>query len=108
VVDAVRSNDLVEDVESTRVDGFSELAECGLCGFFAHCSALRYFCNRRLQIWGEVATSVADNLLSIPNESMIGTVMSELLRRWSVSIPLGHRRTMSNFGALIMQNSYAF
>ena len=38
VVEAIRSDDLVKQVEFTCVYSFSELAECGLCGFFAHCS----------------------------------------------------------------------
>jgi hypothetical protein len=42
VVDAVRSDDLVKEVEFTCVYGFSELAERGLCGFFAHCTALPF------------------------------------------------------------------
>jgi hypothetical protein len=36
VVDAVGGDDLVEEVEVASVDGFRELAESGLGGFFAH------------------------------------------------------------------------
>ena len=43
VVDAVRGDDLVEEIEFTCVDGFSELAKCGLCGFFAHNATHRCF-----------------------------------------------------------------
>ena len=34
-----------KSVEFTCVDGFSELAECGFCGFFAHCSLFLIFAN---------------------------------------------------------------
>ena len=37
MVDAVDGDDLVEEVEVASVDGFGELAEGGLGGFFAHC-----------------------------------------------------------------------
>src|SRR4029077_18138112 len=63
MVDAVGSANLIEEIELTCVDSFSELAECRFCGFFAHSSPLLYSCNSESQVCAEIASSVAGKSL---------------------------------------------
>src|SRR5215469_10285982 len=51
VVDAVRGDDLFEEVEFARVDGFSELAKCGLYGFFTHCALPFRLCETKTVLY---------------------------------------------------------